>query len=261
MLRLEDLTEENLEDVFKICSHGRMEDHLQKQGITLKRQWLLDMLQEYGSCTKIAYLDGKPIGQILHYPESADPTFETPRKWVMVIHCTYIPFSQYHGIGAGSMLVRGLIDEFKRGPRSLKGDRCTFISAQAFNTGEGQALGTFYERHGFQQGIDEMYLEIHGEYQPKHVRAYRPLPGDKGRAVLFYEPMCEWSIGFAIRAKKFLKGLAPDLPVTLINNWEEPGEYLKRGGQQMVVNATPITSFWTDKEALTREVKKALNNP
>jgi hypothetical protein len=52
--------------------------------------------------------------------------------------------------------------------------------------------------------------------------------------------------------------LKPNLVVKLIDKWREPEEYIRRGGQQLIVNARPIESFWTEREALRREVEDAL---
>jgi len=62
LMRIEDISEKNLDDVFKICSSNRifapMDDPILEKAREFKRQWLLDMLEQYGPCTKIAYLDG-----------------------------------------------------------------------------------------------------------------------------------------------------------------------------------------------------------
>ena len=58
MLRIENISRENLKDVFKVCSGISMpSDPILEKGRELKRQWLLDMLKRNGSGTKIAYLD------------------------------------------------------------------------------------------------------------------------------------------------------------------------------------------------------------
>jgi len=104
-----------------------------------------------------------------------------------------------------------------------------------------------------------MYLELHGEYTPRKTPTYEPLPEDRGTALVFYDPVCEWSIGSATRITGLLKEIDPKLPVTAINSWENPHESRRRAGQTLIVNATPVTSSWRDTEAFTAEVKQALN--
>ncbi len=257
-LRVADLEEANIDDVFRVCSHGRLNDPLQQQGIELKRRWLLEMLKEYGPCTKIAYLDDDPVAQILFYPESAAPFIADPRRDVVVLHCEYNPFPEARGRGVGTALIKSLIDDCRTGLPCLKGRPCRFIVAKPFNTGEGVSLDEFYASNGFKQGRGEMYLEITAPYQPRRTMEYRPLSEDKGRAVMFYDPICEFSYPFAVKVKEFLLEIDPGLPVELIDQWRHPEESIKRGNHVLVVNAKLITSFWTQREAFRREVEQAL---
>jgi GNAT superfamily N-acetyltransferase len=257
-ISVEDLTRGNLDDVFKVCSYNKLDDPLQREGIELKRRWLGEILEEHGPCTKIAYLEGRPVAQVLYYPEGIAPFLARPRDGVVVLHCCYNPFEEAQGKGVGSALLQSLIRECREGLPILGGDPCTFLVAQPFTTGVGVPLGEFYERNGFKQGEGEMYLEITGEYHPKRFTGYYPLPEDLGRAVMFYDSMCEWGYPFAVRVREFLRGIEPNLVVKLIDKWREPEEYIRRGGQQLIVNARPIESFWTEREALRREVEGAL---
>ena len=258
MMRIDDLTEENLDDVFRVCSYNRLDDPLQMEGIELKRKWLREIIEEHATCTKIAYLDEKPVAQVLYYPERIAPFLAHPREGVVVLHCCYNPFKEAQGKGVGSALLQSLIRECREGLPILGGAPCTFLVAQPFTTGVGVPLGEFYEKNGFKRGEGEMYLEITGEYQPKRFTGYYPLPEDLGRAVMFYDSMCEWGYPFAVRVKEFLRGIEPNLVVKLIDKWREPEEYIRRGGKQLLINAKPIESFWTEKEAFRREVEGAL---
>jgi len=258
MIDVRDLTKENLEDVFKVCSHGRMDDPVQMRGIELKRRWLLETLESRGPCTKIAYLDERPVGQILCIPEEAVPYMRNPREGVVAIRCVYNPFPETQRKGVGNALLKAVIDECRDGPVFLRGDSCAFLVAQEFTTSEGIPLRDFYEKNGFNMGQNEMYLEIDGGYIPSDKTEYSPLPEDRGRALMFFDPVCEWGIGFAMRVEEFLHGVDPDLSVQLLNTWENPEEYASRGFEQLVVNAVPIKSFWTDKDAMKKEVEEAL---
>ena len=52
--------------------------------------------------------------------------------------------------------------------------------------------------------------------------------------------------------------MKPNIVVKLFDKWREPEEYIRRGGEQLIVNARPIESHWTDREAFRREVEEAL---
>lgn len=257
-VRVADLDEESLDDVFKVCSHNKLDDPLQKRGIELKRRWLLEMLAERGPCTKLAYLDERPVAQILYYPEEAAPFIAHPRRDVVVLYCAYNPFPEARGRGAGTALLRSLLDDCREGLPILGGRPCRFIVAKPFNTGEGVPLGAFYASKGFRQGRHEMYLEITARYHPRRLEEYRPLAEDRGRAIVFYDVICEFGYPFAVRVKEFLHEIESDLPVDLIDKWRRPEESTKRGNQWLLVNAKAITSFWTEREAFRREVEEAL---
>lgn len=257
-IRVANLDEENIDDVFRVCSHNRLDDPLQQRGIELKRRWLLEMLAERGPCTKIAYLGDKPVAQILFYPEEAVPFIADPRKDIVVLHCAYNPFPEARGKGAGTALLRSLVEDCRRGLPCLGSRPCCFIAAKPFNTGVGMPLDRFYAANGFKQARKEMFLKILAPYKPRGTPEYQPLGEDRGRAVMLYNPMCEWSYPFAVRVREFLKEIDASLPVSLIDEWRNPEESIKRANQQLVINATPIRSFWTQREALRREVEQAL---
>ncbi len=254
---VKDVDASRISDIFRVCSHNRLDDPLQIRGMELKRRWLQKMLEEHGPCTKVAYIDGRPVAQILYYPEAADPTVAEPRDGVMAIRCTYNPFLETQKKGVSSKLLDSVLKECRDGPESLGGRPARFAVAQAFETGEGTSLVSFYASKGFRQGEGEMYLELQGGYEPRKPAIYESLPEDRGRALVFYDPNCEWSIGSAVRTEELLNEISPNLPVTTMNSWERP-EDSRRGGQQLIVNATPINSAWRDREAFTTEVEQAL---
>jgi hypothetical protein len=61
-----------------------------------------------------------------------------------------------------------------------------------------------------------------------------------------------------VRIEELLNEIAPTLPVTTINSYERPEESTRRGGQKIIVNATPITANWREREAFIKKVKDAL---
>lgn len=260
MIRVEDISVGNVNDVFKVCSYNKLEDPLQQQGIELKRRWLHEMLEENGPCTKIAYLDEKPVAQILYYPETAVPFIVNPRNDVIELNCVYNPFPQTREKGVGTALIRSLLDDCREGLSSLNGRPCRFIVAKPFTTGEGIPLGKFYSANGFKQGHEEMFKEVKAIYQPRELAEYQPLPEDRGRAVVFFNPICEWSYPFAVRIREVLREIDTTLNVELINSWLRPEESIKRRNQELIVNGKLIKSFWTEREAFRREVEQALKS-
>lgn len=256
-VEISDLSIENVDDVFRICSHSKLSDPIQKIGIRLKRRWLLEILEKNGPPTKIAYIDGKPVAQILFYPEAAIPFISNPRKDVILIHCIYNPFPEARGKGASTLLLRSLIDDCRSGLRILEGRKCAFIIAKPFETGGG-SLDSFYSKQGFKRGRDELFLEVSEAYKPRVETEYKPLPEDEGKALIFYNPLCEYSYPFAVKVRSLLKEIEPKLEIELVDEWMRPWESIKRGNRWLIVNATPIRSFWIERDAFRREVESAL---
>jgi len=69
LVSIEDVSEENIDDVFKICSWDRAfapnDDPVLERGMEARRRWLLDMMVQHGPCAKIAYQDRRPVAQIV----------------------------------------------------------------------------------------------------------------------------------------------------------------------------------------------------
>ena len=155
MLRVEDISEKNLDDVFMFCSRNRpwapMDDPGEKAR-DLKRQWLLEMLERYGPCTKIAYIDEKPVAQITFYPEEAIPFLHNPRKDVVNIKCIYNSHPEARRKGAGAALLKALVDEGHSGLECLGGRHCRFVVTRPFPHEGDLPLADFYDKYGFKQG-------------------------------------------------------------------------------------------------------------
>ncbi len=258
MIIVNDIDEGNIEDIFRVCSYNRLDEPLQRKGMEIKRAWLLRMLKEHGPCTKIAYFNGRPVAQILFYPEEAVPFIQDPREGAIVLNCAYNPFPEARGKGAASSLIRSLVDEARAGLKCLRGSPCNFVAAKPFETGEGFSMTEFYTRCGFNKSDSEMYLEIFGKYRSRIETAYKPLDVDGGKTIMFYDPICEWGYGFAIRVRDLIHEIKPGYPFEMINPWEKPVESARRGNQQLIVNGHVIQSFWTDRETFRREVEEAI---
>ena len=247
---------EGFEDVFRVCSPDAKLGSKLMEGRRLRKRWLKETLIEHGPFTKVAYIDGEPVSQIMYYPEKALPYLAGARDGVLRIECVY---SRVPGKGAGSSLLADLLKEAGEGIESLRGEPCRFIVTEPFATGEGLDLKEFYERNCFKEGDGEMYLEIHGVYEPRKRTGYTPLEEDAGRAVVFYNVNCEYSVGFADSVIKLIHEIAPGYPVDTINMWTRPLESSRRDNELVIVNQRPIKSYWRTPE-FRQEVKAAIEN-
>jgi GNAT superfamily N-acetyltransferase len=269
LIRVKNISKENLEDVFKICSSNRVfapiDDPILKKAREVKKRWILDVLERYGPCSKIAYLDGRPVSQLLFYPEEAIPYINAPRKNVVKLQCIYNPFPEFQRKGVATALMKALVDECHTGLDCLGGKTCSFLMTLLFPHEGDLPLDEFYEKYGFKQGKGEMFLEIDGKYVQREIPEYHPLPEDRNKAVILYNPACEWGYFFAYKVKELLQGIDPVYPVEIFNIWERPEGYLKRPLKRIVsghaiVNSQLISGgvFWTDREAFLRNVEKVM---
>ncbi|MFH0851000.1 MAG: GNAT family N-acetyltransferase [Candidatus Bathyarchaeota archaeon] len=254
---MREVTEENLEDTFRVCSRNKLDDPRQRKGIAIKRQWVKTMLRDHGPVSMIAYLEGEPAAYVMYYPEEALPYEPHPRKGVLRVECIYNSSPEARGKGVGKALLSHLIAEATKGLACMEGE-CRFLAAEAFNTGEGVGMEDFYLSGGFTRGEGELYYLIHGEYEPKTRVSYEPTEEDRGKGIVFYNRNCEYSYLFALRIEEALGEAAPDLPMTFVDMWERPMDAARRGVSYLLVNAKPIKSFIGDKEAFRAEVQEAL---
>ncbi len=187
-MRIENLQDSNIEDAINVCSSKRLADPVHQEGVRLKRLWLKEMLDNFGSCAKIAYYNGKPAAQILYYPEETDKTKAFKREGVLVINCIYNPTPEAQKLGLGRMLLQSMVQDVKHRKSCLGSKPCKFILANAFKTGELLSMPDFHRKYGFIPTGEgsAMYLPIEGEYAPVPKVKYEPLEEDVGKAIIYF---------------------------------------------------------------------------
>lgn len=261
-IRIEDLSESNINDLIQICSSRHLSDAVHVEGVKIKKRWLLEMLRKLGPVAKIAYLDDKPVAQVLYCPEDSKPASLNKRKGVLDILCLYNPTPAAQKLGVGTKLLQSVIKDAKQGKTCLGKEKCAFILAKAFNTGELFPLSEFYRKNGFlkTESDDSLYFPIKGNYErSKPVAEYEPLLDDKNRAIVFFSPQCQFSYQFAVQVSKIIRDVAPTITIVLMNEDENPEEFLKRKGHALVVNATSIRAFFMETEKFREEIRQALH--
>jgi predicted GNAT family acetyltransferase len=261
-VRIENLQESNIDDLIHVCSGKKLTDPVHMRGVELKKHWLREMLEKYGSCAKIAFYGEKPVAQILYYPEEADITKASRRKNVLIIQCVYNPMPEAQKRGIGTQLLRSVIQDAKNRKTPLGLSPCRFMLARAFNTGEFLSLTDFYRKNGFLPTPEEnLYcLQMEAGYESaKPVGKYKPLPEDKNKAIIFYSPTCQFSYPFALRTSEIIKEVAPQIEIEFVNEWEKAEEAIKRRNQWLVVNSKPIHTFFMDTDRFKTEIRQALS--
>lgn len=127
--RLERLTLDNLDDLpvgCRACTFWEL-DPVRRgrashtgQGADEKEAWVSSVLLEWGSCGRVAYVDGEPAGYVLYAPPTFAPgadSFPTsPVSEDAVLLMTAMVYPEYAGAGLGRMLLQAVAkDLLKRG--------------------------------------------------------------------------------------------------------------------------------------------------
>ncbi len=90
-------------------------------------------------------------------------------------------------------------------------------------------------------------------------KKFIPQEEDTERALIFYDPSCPFCIYFSESIKKSIREVALNIPIRMINKFEEPEEVERRRRvPSCVVDGKPIETFFMDKENFQEEVKSAL---
>jgi len=228
------------------------------EGAEVKKRWAIEMLKKFGSFAKIAYLNGKPAG-IIQYQLRPD-------ERLVVIDCIFVPEKENLRKGIGKTLFQSLLDDMQRPKLYFGDDTPSGFVISAFQVPGRYPQSEFFKRMGFKQACEDypslLYYSLKKDfvYKPK-TRSYIPQEEDKGRALIFYNPNCPFSMYFSEKIKELVIEVAPDIPVRMINEFEEADEVAKRGNVSLcIVNQRPIQSFFFDKENFQKEVKEALKN-
>jgi len=259
--RVEDVSLSNIDDLLRVCRPPKVTKEYVK-GAEIKREWLIEMIGRYGSVAKIEYFNERPAAQLLYYPAIADPRYGDEGEGVLVVNCIYNPFKEAQRKGIAKALFRSLLEEIK-GKYSL-------IVTHAFVTGEHFSQREFFLKMGFKpipgRPPGDLYFSLTGDVADIQVLSiwgepggrYKPKSGDRGKAIVFYSPVCEFSYVFASHAARIVRELCRDMPVSILNYWKESEEFLSRRGQWMIVNATPIHSSPLEEKRFRDEVLSSI---
>src|SRR6266571_5001785 len=222
-VRIEDLKENLLDDRISVCGDEQpVERPSVQKGIREKKQWLRKMLEESSSPSKILYVDNKPVGQILYYPESSIPFLKDPDPKMLHVGCSFVHLAQ-QGKGHGKTLFKSVVNDAKT---RAKYDRLETVSFDPPGCGLSQTA--FWKRMGFK---------------------------------IFYEPTCIFTHRFSDKIAQAVRAIDPNVSVEMVNMWEKP-EMAKRRNLvkgYVYINGKPMTHSVFEGEEFKKEVRALLN--
>ncbi len=261
-ITIRDVTPALIDDLIAVCSKEQLSNPIHAEGARIKREWLTEVIRANGPIAKIAYLDRKPAAQLMYYPESAGPR-SPGRRDVLVLYCVFTGSPENRRQGLASALMHTFLDEVRSGKlKAMAGRDTGFVRSPTFETGEGLSMAELYRRYGFANGPEEsreMYLRVHGKYEPppKPRPPLRPDLLPKGRALVFYTPHCQWSYVFAHQMADVIRKLSPDHEVMLADAWRDPAAE-DWPGAEAVVDGVPIYAHVTEGDGFKKAVADIL---
>jgi len=128
------LTLDNLDDLPKRCRRcvfWELSENLGKQAAEAgspeleKEAWVSEVLLEWGSCGRVAHMDGVPAGYVIYVPPSASPrAAEMPTGPVSadaVLLTTMQVMPEFAGEGLGRMLAQAVVKDLtRRGVKAIE---------------------------------------------------------------------------------------------------------------------------------------------
>ena len=256
-LEIKEVSLENVDALINLCVPvNKQDDPLFVEGMKAKKRWATRVLEEYGSMAKLAYLDSRPVGLIQYRLN--------PEERLVEIGCIFVPEEQHNRKGVGKSLLEALIKDVKKPQPAFGNDIPHALVTYAFEVPGRYPQHEFYQRMGFKRVKEDdpflLYYPLKKGYV--HVRKeekFIPQEEDKGKALIFFNPSCPWSIYFSKKTEESVRAVAPDIPIRTIDMFWEIEEVKKRGKPcSCVVNGKPIEVFFMDKENFQKEVKKVL---
>ncbi|MEM4736791.1 MAG: GNAT family N-acetyltransferase [Nitrososphaeria archaeon] len=255
--KIKDVEKDEVDSFIYLCiSPEKRENRFIIEGINAKRSWAIKSIDMFGSIAKIAYIDSKPVGMIQYRPQ-----FE---ERIVEIRCIFVPDKEYTRRGIGRALLKELIVDMKKPKKFFNNRPAQALVTWAFKVPGYYPQNEFYLKMGFKKVEEDnpflLYYPLAQNYiyRPKK-EEYKSNVEDKGKALIFYDPSCPFCIYFAEQIKSLILEVAPNIPIRLINIFEQPEEVKKRGKvQNCVVNGRAILTFFMDKENFKKEVNEAL---
>jgi len=256
-LEIRNVTLESIDDLINLCiPPDKKNDPLFVEGMNTKKKWAIKAIEKYGTIAKLAYLSSEPVGLIQYQPNLEERVVE--------IGCIFVPEEKNLRKGIGKSLLEALMKDMEEPKPVFNNDIPLAFVTWAFEVPDWYPQHKFYQRMGFKKVKEDdpflLYYPLKKEYvyRPEE-KKFIPQEDDREKALIFYDPSCPFCIYFSESIKKSIREVALNIPIRMINKFEEPEEVEKRGQvPSCVVDGKPIETFFMDRKNFQKEVKRAL---
>jgi GNAT superfamily N-acetyltransferase len=265
MVEIRNLTESNVDDALVVCTPERLTpswNPFYRQGLRVRRKWLLNLLDSVGSCCKIAYVNAKPVGMIQFNPFHRIPYFATKRRDALYIHCIFVRH-EFRNQGIGSRLLEALIDEMKK-PNPLFENKPCRVFVTTARERRGFKQPGYFKLKGFSRisgdpNVGLIYqLFDEEETEMLDIPFRGPIRIKEKGVKIFYDPSCQYCIYFNESTRALIREFRPDVSVEEFSLWEHPEKALERGVTSRVtyINGTPI--LFEEPEQFREAIRRTL---
>jgi len=247
-LEIRNLTTNNVDDALDVCTPEKLVpgwNPFYSQGLKVRREWLLGLLDTVGSCCKIAYVDENPVGMIQFTPLHRIPYIAVQRKDALYIHCIFVKH-KFRSQGIGSQLLEALIDEMKKPNPLFENKPCQVFVTTALER-RGFKQPSYFRLKGFSRiagdpSVGLLYRLFEEETETLDLPCHGPKQVEEKGVKIFYDPSCQYCIYFNESTKALIREVKPEVPIVELNLWNQPKEALRRCVTSRVtyVNGTPI---------------------
>jgi len=263
-----DLCTENVDDCLLVCPPEQRDDEHVRTGLEIRKNWLLDLYTEVGSCAKIAYLSNKPVGMIQYTPLHKIPYFKTKRRDVLYIHCIYVK-RNVRNRDVGSAILNSLITDMKKPSKLFEWRKCRILATTA------------RERYGFTQVSyfkSKGFLETAGNVdagliyplmktslgQSLDIPQAKPLNIQEDGVKIFFSPTCHMCKYMNENIKARIREVDSTVEIEECNLWVKYQEAISRGITSVAtyIRGSPILpmnpqEFWETIRRFTLQTKSA----
>lgn len=253
-----DLSDENVDEVLLVCPPTSAEmksDVNVKKGMRIRKNWLLGLYREVGSCAKVAYLDDEPVGMIQYTPLHEIPYFKTKRRDVLYIHCIYVK-RNVRNRGIGSMLLKSLIGDMKKPSELFEQRQCRLLSTTARER-YGFTQVSFFKSKGFTETEGNKDARLVYSLSKTNLKERLDIPRSEPVTIqeqdvrIFFNPSCHMCKYMNENIKANIREVNQTIEIKECNLWTHSEEAIRRGITSVAtyINGKPILpldppEFW-----------------
>jgi GNAT superfamily N-acetyltransferase len=265
-IEIRGLSEDNVDDALSVCASDKLQAvPSYKEGLNVRREWLLQLYRTVGPCCKIAYMENEPVGMIQYTPLHQIPYFPTKRKDVLYIHCIFVK-RNFRGKEIGSKLLHALIDEMKKPNPLFEAQPCNVLVTTARERYAFKQPSYFLSK-GFTRTDNNIEVSLaYWLFETKQkekldIPVSGPVKVSEQGVRIFYSPFCQYYARTRTESiRKFVEKTKPNTRVEEVNLWTQPEEAIRRRVTCPVVYVNGIPVPPLDPDKFWETIKRCLSH-